>query len=130
MPAILNRQDSDHDNLCDEIFLERAAVLSRAGNAVSEILDFLNRLENEIESKKYLLNILSCGDDIISISCDKKVLCAEINENIKKFNAACKVARLKYYYFIVTREAMGLRRHDRVREIYKIPDEKKMIQIF
>jgi cobalamin biosynthesis protein CbiG len=130
MSAILNKKDSHHDNLCDEIFRERAAVLSRAGNAVSEVLDFLNRLENEIESKKHLLDILSCGDDIIGISCDKKVLCAEINENIKKFNASCKIAQLKYYYFIVTREAMGLRRHDRVREIYKIPDEKKMIQIF
>ena len=130
MQAILNKKDSHHDNLCDEIFRERAAVLSRAGNAVSDVLDLLNRLKNEIESKKHLLDILSFGDDIIGISCDKKVLCTEINENIEKFNAACKIAQLKYYYFIVTREAMGLRRHDRVREIYKIPDEKKMIQIF
>ena len=130
MQAILNKKDSHHDNLCDEIFRERAAVLSRAGNAVSDVLDLLNRLKNEIESKKHLLDILSFGDDLIGISCNKKVLCAEINENIEKFNAACKIAQLKYYYFIVTREAMGLRRHDRVREIYKIPDEKKMIQIF
>ena len=57
MQAILNRKDSHHDNLCDEIFRERAAVLSRAGNAVSEVLDLLNRLENEIVSKKQLLDL-------------------------------------------------------------------------
>ncbi len=65
MPAILNKKDSHHDNLCDEIFRERAAVLSRAGNAVSDVLDLLNRLENEIESKKHLLDILSFGYDTI-----------------------------------------------------------------
>jgi len=130
MPAILNKKDSHHDNLCDEIFRERAAVLNRAGNAVSDVLDLLIRLENEIESKKHLLDILSFADEIIGISGDKKVLCAEINENIEKFNAARRIAQLKYYYFPVTRESMGLRRHDRVREIYKIPEEKKKIQIF
>jgi cobalamin biosynthesis protein CbiG len=130
MPTILNKKDSHHDNLCDEIFRERAAVLSRAGSAVSEVIDLLNMLENEIESKKHLLDILSFGDDIIGICCDKRVLCAEINEIIEKFNDACKIVQLKYYYFIVTREAMGLRRHDFVREIYKIPEEKKKIQIF
>jgi hypothetical protein len=130
MLAILNRKDSHHDNLCDEIFRERAAVLSRAGNAVSEVLDLLNRLEKEIESKRYLLNRLYLDDRIIEVSWDKRVLCSEINEIIEKFNAACKMAQLKYYYFIVTREAMGLRRHDRVREIYKVPEEKKKIHIF
>jgi len=128
MPAILNKKETHHDNLCDEIFRERAVVLSREGNAVSEVIDLLNLLENKIESKKHLLDILSFGDGIIGVSYDKKALCAEINEIIEKFNAACKIAQLKYYYFIVTREAMGLRRHDRVREIYKIPEEKKKIQ--
>ncbi len=128
MPAILNKKDTHHDNLCDEIFRERAAVLSRAGSAVSEVIDLLNLLENEIESKKRLLDILSISAGTIGVSCDKKSLCAEINEIIEKFNTACKIAQLKYYYFIVTREAMGLRRHDRVREIYKIPEEKKKIQ--
>lgn len=48
----------------------------------------------------------------------------EINGEIDRYNQLREHAKLRYYYLIVTREAMGLRKHDRVREIYGIPDRK------
>ena len=48
----------------------------------------------------------------------------EINEEIDTYNQLREHAQLRYYYLIVIREAMGLRRHDRVEEIYVIPDKR------
>ena len=55
----------------------------------------------------------------------KQLICEEINFNIDKFNAIHQKAELQYYYLIVTREALGLRRHETIREIYRIPEKKK-----
>lgn len=48
----------------------------------------------------------------------------EINGAIDAYNQLRGHAQLRYYYFVVTREAMGLLRHDRIREIYVIPDKR------
>ena len=53
----------------------------------------------------------------------------KLNVLIEKFNAACEKAQLKYYYLIVTREAMGLYKHEYVQEIYQIPQKKKKVQL-
>ena len=50
----------------------------------------------------------------------------ELNREINKFNAAREHAKLRYYYLIVTREAMGFRRHASVEEAYRIPPRKKV----
>ncbi len=67
---------------------------------------------------------------ILIISRSNKLLIAEINSIIDQFNTVRKTAQLKYYYLIVTREAMGLRRHNMIQEIYIIPARKKKMQAF
>ncbi len=58
------------------------------------------------------------------------MLIEEINIDIEQFNVIVEKARLKYYYLIVTREAMGLRRHKMVQEMYVIPEKMKKIQVY
>ena len=52
---------------------------------------------------------------------------AEINGEIRRYNRARAYAELRYYYLIVTREAMGIRRHKAVEEVYRIPPKKKYL---
>lgn len=59
----------------------------------------------------------------------KQLIREEINLSIDEFNAVCEKAQLQYYYLIVTREALGLRRHEMIQEIYRIPEKKEKIRI-
>ena len=58
----------------------------------------------------------------------KQMVCEEINLSIDQFNAIRQKAELQYYYLIVTREALGLRRHEMVQKVYQIPDKKEKIR--
>lgn len=124
-----NRKDKQQDNLCEELLRERAAVLSRAGMAVSDAIDRLVRMDREIEKKISVLKVLKRNKNKQEILQEKKLICAEINLSIDQFNAIRQKAHLQYYYLIVTREALGLRRHEMIQEIYKIPAEKKKLQV-
>jgi len=55
----------------------------------------------------------------------QRVLIEEIIMILDQFHAVRQGAQLKYYYLIVTREALGLRRHDMIQEIYRIPGKKE-----
>lgn len=123
-----NRKDKQQDNLCEELLRERAAVLSRAGMAVSNSIDRLIRLDREIEKKISFLKSLNKNKNIQNILKEKKLLCEETNLDIDQYNIFRKKAQLQYYYLIVTREALGLRRHEMIQEIYIIPTEKKKIK--
>jgi len=48
----------------------------------------------------------------------------EINVKISRYNNLREDAKLRYHYLIITREALGMRRHHWVEEIYKIPPRK------
>jgi len=129
MITLQNRKDKQQDNLCEELLRERAAVLSRAGMAVSDAIDRLVRLDREIEKKISFLKSLNKNKNIQNILREKQLLCEKINLDIDQFNAVCQKAQLQYYYLIVTREALGLRWHEMIQEIYRIPDEKKKIKV-
>ncbi len=124
-----NRKDKQQDNLCEELLRERAAVLSRAGAAVSDAIDRLMRMDREIEKKIFFLKALIRNKNKREILQEKKLICEEINLSINQFNAIRQKAHLQYYYLIVTREALGLRRHEMIQEIYRIPAEKKELQV-
>ena len=65
------------------------------------------------------------------LSRQKKLFCEEINCKIDEFNAIRQKAQLQYYYLIVTREALGLRRHEMVQKIYTYSrQEKKRYRCF
>jgi hypothetical protein len=125
-----SRKQENHDALCEELFRERAAVLSRAGMAVEEALAGLAKLDQDIQIKIEQLQSLKLEQRMVVNLPERQILSAEINAGIDQFNAVLKNAQLKYYYLIVTREALGLRRHDRIQEIYPLPVKKKKIQVF
>lgn len=115
-------RENQQATLIDEMLRERAAVLARAGFAVEDALAKLLTIDREIHEKITCLS--SVGP---TLSGDDSVF-EEINNIIDRFNAERRNAEVKYYYLIVTREAMGLRRHETVQKIYAIPPKKKKIQ--
>jgi hypothetical protein len=119
------RKDDKQDTLLEELLREKAAVLSRAGFAVDDAIKQLKKIDAEIEEKISLLNALDFHDRMPEVLKKKQIIREEINLSIDKFNAIHQKAELQYYYLIVTREALGMRRHEKVREIYRIPDKKK-----
>lgn len=98
-----------------EILQERAEVLGRAGEALSSALSVLNAIEERIT---VLTRTLTAGESA-------EETYRAINREIKQFNRAREHAKVRYYYLIVTREAMGFRRHSTVEEAYRIPPRKK-----
>ena len=125
-----SRREESHDILCEEFLQERAVVLGRAGMAVEDVLAELTKLDHEIQIKKEQLQSLKLQEQYPCNLNEQQVLIEEINVSIDQFNAVRKKAQLKYYYLIVTREALGLRRHKMIQEIYVIPEKKKKIQAF
>jgi phage shock protein A len=117
-------------SLLEELLREKASVLARAGWAVEDVLDKLARLERDIEKKITSLNASAKINDGSALLRQKENLCEEINCQIEEYNSFCRKAHLQYYYLIVTREALGLRRHEMVQKIYRIPEKKKRIKVF
>lgn len=115
-------RENHQESLMDEMLRERAAVLSRAGFAVEDALEKLTAMDRQLEEK--ILDWQCCNPD----SSDARQAFEEINGIIDQFNMARKKAEVRYYYLIVTREAMGLRRHETVQRLYRIPPKKKKMQ--
>lgn len=124
------RKNEQQDNLLEELLREKAAVLSRAGMAVDDVIGQLKRANNEIEVKISILKTFSGDKHAPGILQKKQSIHEEINLSIDHFNAIRQKAQLQYYYLIVTREALGLRRHEMIQEIYRIPEKKEKIKAF
>jgi hypothetical protein len=122
------RKNDQQDNLLEELLREKAAVLSRAGMAVDEAIEQLMRIDKEIEVKISLLNTFCWNNHASEMLQKKQMVCEEINLSIDQFNAIRQKAELQYYYLIVTREALGLRRHEMIQDIYRIPAKKEKIR--
>jgi hypothetical protein len=110
----------------EEIFQERAEVLYLTGSKLSDALDRLRKIEEKIDSKLDILRESVKSD----LDKDCHEIFKETNKEIRKYNKAREHAKLRYYYLIVTREAMGLRRHKWVDEMYKIPPKKEILKRF
>lgn len=123
------KKDQYQDNILEELRREKAAVLARASWAVEEEIEKLKRIDGEIQLKISLLNSTKSQDHSRELLRQGKLICEEINCSINEFNVVRKKAELKYYYLIVTREALGLRRHEMVQKIYRIPDKKKKLEL-
>ena len=122
------RKNDQQDILLEELLREKAAVLSRAVMAVDEAIEQLMRIGREIEVKISLLSTFCWNNHASEMLRKKQMVCEEINLSIDQFNAIRQKAQLQYYYLIVTREALGLRRHEMIQEIYRIPEKKEKIQ--
>ncbi|MCX6224702.1 MAG: hypothetical protein NTV01_08130 [Bacteroidia bacterium] len=128
MQTSQKRKTEQHESLCEELLREKAAVLSRAGMAVDEAIEQLMRIDREIEAKIFFLNSISWNKHDQEIFKKNQLFFEDINISIDQFNTARQKAQLQYYYLIVTREALGLRRHEMVHDIYRIPDKKEKIR--
>ena len=122
------RKNDQQDNLLEELLREKAAVLSRAGMAVDEAIEQLMRKDQEIEAKLSHLNTFIRNKHTSEMLQKKRRVCEEINLSIDQFNSIRQKAQLQYYYLIVTREALGLRRHEMIQAIYRIPALKEKIR--
>jgi hypothetical protein len=124
------RKNEQQDNLLEELLREKAAVLSRAGMAVDDVLSQLKHVDKEIEVKISFLKTFSDNEHASEVLQKKQSIHEEINLSIDHFNAIRQKAQLQYYYLIVTREALGLRRHEMIQDIYRIPERKEKIKAF
>ena len=122
------------DKTREEILKESAEVLGLAGERLSAALRELERIERHIEGKMESLKGLSGEavngrgiEDLKRLAHLQHAITGEINREIRRYNRAREHAKLRYYYLIVTREAVGFRRHKTVEEHYSIPPKKKTI---
>jgi hypothetical protein len=124
--------DNTPENILQqEILRERAEVLGRAGASVDRALERLRRLASSIEGRCRALEGMGDRSPFPSDSLhrtSRSAIVAEINREISAYNQLREYARLRYHYLIITREALGLRRHHRVEELYAIPPKKNAIQ--
>ncbi len=100
----------------EEILQERAEALGHAGERLFAVLKELEEIEKIIDSKAAFIR---SGDD------GRETAVREINGEIDRYNRTREYAKLRYYYLIVIREAVGFRRHKQVEEIYGIPPQKR-----
>ncbi|MDD4862069.1 MAG: hypothetical protein PHI33_08155 [Smithellaceae bacterium] len=124
----LKGRENQHETLCEDLLRERAAVLARAGFAVEDALEKLVKIDRQLEEK--LRDWRLRQDDPAGKEDLQKPqsVIDDVNEIIDQFNVACQKAEIQYYYLIVTREALGLRRHETVQKLYQVPPKKKKIQ--
>ena len=107
----------------EEIFQERAEVLHRTGEALTDALHKLTSIENDVNRIIEDLNTCTGHEEPNTL----RTLYARVNKEISRYNRAREHAKLRYHYLIITREAMGIRRHTWVDEVYRIPPRKKPV---
>ncbi len=124
----MGREKDPENILREEMLKERAEVLGRAGERLATSIEKMSIIEQGIDERlqHFRLVVKKCekrgGDN--EIASLKQDILGENNREIGKFNRAREYAKLRYYYLIVTREAMGMRRHHWVDEWYRIPPRK------
>lgn len=116
-------EKTPEDILKEELQRERAVVLGRAGESVQKALDKLKAAETAINALTESLH--SCS--ATAGNAGRRRAVKEINEQIHQYNRLRDYAKLRYYYLVVTREAMGLRRHHWVEKTYPIPPKKRTL---
>lgn len=129
----MNTKKSPEDILQEEFIQERAAVLGRAGESVSRALEKLQSIESRLEERLGRLRdleqlITQDGSGAHHLGGVHRRMVTEINREISKYNGAREHALMRHYYLIVTREAMGMRRHHWVEQHYHVPPPKKHLR--
>src|SRR5271157_4570351 len=109
----IGRERDPENILREEMLKERAEVLGRAGEKLAAAIDKMRIIEQGIDERlkhfHFMMEEYEEGGNDNKIASSKQEMMAEINREIAKFNRAREYAKLRYYYLIVTREAMGMR---------------------
>ena len=127
---MIHTKKTVQDILQDEMLRERAAVLARAGEQLADALKKLDKIDSEIAAGMAAWRRVAgnggsdapAGDDD-----DRRRLMGELNGKIGLYNRQREQVRTRYYYLIVTREALGIIHHQRLEEIYRIPPPKRLL---
>ncbi len=120
---------SSAESLQEEFGRERAEVLASAGNSVAEAIEEMQTRSRIIADG--FVKLGECREKIGRQHADQNALRRrhklerEIDADISGYNNLREQALLRYYYLLVTREAMGLRNHQWVEDVYRIPDKIK-----
>lgn len=83
----------------EEILCEMASALGRIGNRLAELIQCMESLRQRI----------------------RLATIPERQELVVEYQARHKEARLYYWYLIVQRESLGLRNHQVLKDVYRIP---------
>ena len=129
----MKTEKSIEEVLQEEFLRERAAVLAKAGETLAKTLHQLEHIEESIVKDTKVLRCLSVQDGNLNalsgaIVTQKQLILEKINHSVDHFNKTREKAKVQHYYLIVTREAMGLRKHHWVDELYSIPPKKKSVK--
>jgi hypothetical protein len=122
------------DEVLQEEFLrERAAVLGKAAEKLKNFLMMLDDIDANIRCGKDKLHHLSVDESAGATTAKdwmsgRHTTLEQINHEIEIFNKVREKAKTQYYYLIVTREALGLRKHHWVEKYYAIPPKKKLLK--
>ncbi len=123
--GMINARKTTQDILQEEMLRERAAVLARAGEKLTAAMEKLGKIDGEIAEALALWR--GGGERSGAISAKSPEACrlaVEINGKIRAYNRQREQVKTRYYYLIVTREALGLIHHERLAELYRLPPRK------
>lgn len=121
---MINTKKTTQDVLQEEILRERVSALVRSGERLTDALDELRRIEKEVAEATALWTreVETGGSGSVA-----SALLQEMNAKIRAYNRQREHVKTRYYYLIVTREALGIIHHERLEEIYRIPPKKRCL---
>ena len=125
--VMINTRKTTQDILQEEMLRERAAVLARAGEKLEAAMEKLGKIEEEIAGALALWRSSGGEGDCLpgaKAQAARHRLFGEINAKLRAYNRQREQVKTRYYYLIVTREALGLIHHQRLAEIYRLPPKK------
>ena len=119
---MIDTRKTTQDILQEEMVRERVTVLARAGERLTDALEKLRQLDSDIAES---MARWRRGEGNEGGSRGR--LRDEINGKIRAYNLQRDHVKTRYYYLIVTREALGITHHQRLEEIYRVPPKKRCL---
>jgi len=119
---MLNTKKTTQDLLQEDLLRERACTLARAGERLTDALEKLRSIEKDLTESLVLWH-----REVENGGRNPQSLRGEINGKIRAYNRQRDHVKTRYYYLIVTREALGIIHHERLDEIYQIPPKKRCL---
>jgi len=138
---MIDTKKTTQEILQEEMLRERVAVLARTGEQLAEALEKLHVMERDIEAAMAAGRVSESGEagqnrsgtgiavtGKTGAGKGRKQFSGELNGKILSYNRQRDHVLTRYYYLILTREALGLTHHQRLEEIYRIPPKKHCLQ--
>jgi hypothetical protein len=128
---LIGTRKTTQEILQEELLRERLAVLTRAGQNLTDAWDLLGKKERAIEAELACRRAGSAGQRSAAKRAgnnDSEGRLLRLNERIRAYNDQRERVRTCYYYLIVTREALGLIHHQRLEEYYRLPPKRRLLR--